>query len=495
MRDRRRATLSRVQATLIAAFMALLVLVPRLASANGRLPGANQLIFPANDPNMAVLRTTFGILISRDSGSTWDWLCESSIPLLPNEYDPALGVTANGTLVATVVPGLDVSPDMGCHWSASECPFTKLSVFDVVVRPNAPHTILAVTSTPSFRLYSEAGAVCGATADAGDGGLVNQVFESVDDGAHWSALPATIDGTAILTALDVSATDPKRIYVSAFRNAPDGEGGTKREASLFVSMDHGASWTEHLAPIDPVKEGALYIAAVDPLDADRVYVRTALAKGSPSRLLVSSDGGAMFTPVLTLTGQMLGFALSPDGATIYAGSVEDGLFAAPRGSLQFEQKSKTPVWCLAARDHEVWSCSDEKSGFIAGVSHDDGATFAPKLHLCGIHAPITCDADAAGAACSPAALQQLLLALGCAADGGGELPDAQASDAASVIDASDAGAKPRDTPPSPSSCGCTVGARHGAAGFLLAGGAAAALALRRRRTRSRHLPFNAQKPN
>ena len=37
------------------------------------------------------------------------------------------------------------------------------------------------------------------------------------------------------------------------------------------------------------------------------------------------------------------------------------------------------VQCLATRGDELWTCSAEVSGFVLGVSTDDGATFTAKL--------------------------------------------------------------------------------------------------------------------
>jgi hypothetical protein len=58
------------------------------------------------------------------------------------------------------------------------------------------------------------------------------------------------------------------------------------------------------------------------------------------------------------------------------------------------------VQCLASRAGELWACSDEASGFLAGVSTNGGTCFTPRLHFTGIQAPIACDADAAGATCT-----------------------------------------------------------------------------------------------
>jgi hypothetical protein len=168
--------------------------------------------------------------------------------------------------------------------------------------------------------------------------------------------------------------------------------------------------------------------------------------------------------LLALTGRMLGFALSPDGAAIYAGSVEDGLYAGARGDTALAPRSAIHVQCLAARDAELWACADDQvSGFVAGMSTDQGATFVPRLHLGSASAPIACapggatacGADANASQCTGAPFAQLCESVGCA----------------------DAGSPGTRSPPPSSSCRCESAGRRGpwatAAAFVLlvAGGA------------------------
>ena len=459
-----------------AAAFALGLLAPRPAAGNGRLPGASQLVFSVSPgtAGVAVLRTTFGILVSRDAGATWDWVCEAAIPGLQSGVDPAIGLTANGTLVATVFPGLDLSTDTGCSWRASGCPFRGLLAVDVAVRPDALHAVVAVVSSPTASSGTKGASACpSASFDGGEGLFDNRVIESRDDGAHWAALGASLDPGVVITTIDVAATDPHRVYASAFREVADGDGGAAREASLFVSYDDGAHWTEQRAPLDRANESAVFIAAVDPADADRVYLRTAGGPRSPSRLLVTRDAGRTFESPLTLTGPMLGFALSGDGATVHAGSVENGLFAAPRASLAFEKRSAIAVTCLATNGADLWACSTEQSGFLAGVSRDDGATFTPKLHLCSLRGALSCPAGASAAQCS-ASFDFLDKGFGCRSDAG-------------VADVDTGGVAAAPAVPSPGaprgSCGCSAASRADLAGLLAPAALTAALAWRRARAR------------
>src|SRR5262249_13015982 len=158
-----------------------------------------------------------------------------------------------------------------------------------------------------------------------------------------------------------------RVYVSG--QLSDGN------AVLLVSNDDAQHWAAHTFPIDPAREIGAFIAAVDPQNADRVYVR--VARAFDTRLVVTDDGGGSFRDVRTTLGRMLGFALSPDGSKVYFGGPRDGLMLASRSDLAFVQRSTLDVECLATSGTTLYACSTEPSGFLVGSSDDDGATFAP----------------------------------------------------------------------------------------------------------------------
>ena len=58
-----------VQTTFLLALLAFVL--PLTAAANGRMPGANDVMFDPNDPQHLVLRATFGVVQSFDGGKTW----------------------------------------------------------------------------------------------------------------------------------------------------------------------------------------------------------------------------------------------------------------------------------------------------------------------------------------------------------------------------------------------------------------------------------------
>ncbi|HZU85643.1 MAG TPA: hypothetical protein VE987_22105, partial [Polyangiaceae bacterium] len=199
------------RALVCAGAFALASLVAPPAAANGRYPASNQLLVSPTDPNLVVLRATYGIVLSRDGGSTWQWLCEDVLGVSSSStVDPVLAVTGNGSLVAgpELSSGLFVSADTGCSWSAAPSPVADQLIKDLAVRPDAPDVVVAVGSTYA----PDAG------ADGGPG-YAQPIYQSADDGAHWSQLGAGIDPAAMVTTIEVASSDRARLYVSAVRGA------------------------------------------------------------------------------------------------------------------------------------------------------------------------------------------------------------------------------------------------------------------------------------
>jgi hypothetical protein len=188
-------------------------------------------------------------------------------------------------------------------------------------------------------------------------------------------------------------------------------------AVLFVSLDKGATWIENKLPArayDPATEDSIFIGAIDPVNADLLYLRSSgQATGGQSRLTkvqLGADGGAATFSTAhvfivdggpnALIGEMLGLALSADGSKIYIGSTESGLWVAQTSDLKFTKTSSVEIQCLATRGDELWACGPAKDGFIIGRSTDDGKNFTTMLDLIGdLTGAIRCQPNPAGAAC------------------------------------------------------------------------------------------------
>jgi hypothetical protein len=431
------------------------------ARANGRFPAANQLVVSPTDPTFLVLRTTFGILFSHDRGANWDWICEKAIGYGGVE-DPSMGMTASSVLAGTF-EGLSVSTDKGCGWAFANTD----QVVDVVVEHGDPKSAFAITSK-----YSGEG-------DGGETLFATKVLATSDDGAHFTTLTGTIEADILAETIEVAASDPHRLYVSGVKT--DAAGTTV--GAFLVSKDDGANYTQYAIAMDPKTERAPFISAVDPSNADRVYVRVKGTNGT--RLLVTDDGGVTFRTVLTAQGDLLGFALSADGAKVYIGGPNDGLLVAARDTLKFTQTSSIQVQCLTMIGTTLFACSNEASGFIVGTSADDGKTFTPSLHLGCLRGPLACAASASSTQCVadfPALQQQLGVGATCGpvtpgSDAGPTpTPDAGTPDAGTPI-------TPAPAPSASGGCNAAPSPRTAFAGSALAilGAAIAFLARKRRR--------------
>jgi photosystem II stability/assembly factor-like uncharacterized protein len=455
------------------------------AAANGRFPASNQLVFSPSDTSLMVLRTSYGTLPSHDNGASWGYICEDALGLGTTAVeDPSIGLTANNSLIAGVSVGLNVSTDVGCNWNCIDGALSRMPIADIAVRPDTPASAVAIT-----RAYVQ--------TDSAIDETYSQVFETTDNGATWAPIGTPIDPTVIVQTVDVTKGDPNRIYVSGTRGF-----GSSKTASLFVSTNKGMTWKEQMLPAaqyDPTSEDSIYIGAIDPSDADKVYMRSSgLTTGGRSRLTVVS-GASSAQPTFTTarifeveagfagesTGELLGLALSADGSKVYVGTKEDGLWMASASDLKFTKKRDIVVQCLATRGDELWACSAEVSGFILGVSTDDGATFKSKLPLLGaLTGPIACTANQgeAGAACHSSAnssqcgpaYENFCMYFGCGVPEGG----------ASSGGTGDAEGKPASSGSSSTCDVSLVGICRCGGGAMFAGAAAiAGVAIRRRRRR------------
>src|SRR5438477_12830188 len=82
------------------------------AHANGRPPGTSTIQFRDGHPSDVLAGLTFGLAVSHDRGSTWQWMCEAAVGY-GGAYDPHYIWFPSGVIVATTYTGIHVSRD-GC---------------------------------------------------------------------------------------------------------------------------------------------------------------------------------------------------------------------------------------------------------------------------------------------------------------------------------------------------------------------------------------------
>lgn len=459
-RRRTRGNLSGVKRSFLALTLAAaLFAAPRSAEANGRFPESNHLFFSPADDQRLILRTTFGLLVSKDRGGSWHWVCDQAIPLSGSE-DPMIAITPNGNTLATTFQGLALSTSAGCDWSNVGGDLNEQVFIDLAANPSDPKHVVVFASSYDHQ-------------DA-DGGIyfLSKIWETKDEGATFTQLGAPLDPTLLGYTVDLTKSDPDRIYVSAVRSP-----GQNTRAFFLASKDHGSTWTETPIPLEDT-ERAIYIAAVDPVDANRVYLRTSNGTDKPSRLLFSADGGATWKVIFKGQGPMLGFALSADGAKVYIGGPRDGIQVAGTTDFAFAQKSKIETQCLALASDGLWACSNEKSGFIIALSKDEGATFEKQTHFCSIQGPLDCPSGTKTNTECPGRWPSQKALLGCGGD-----PDDAGTDGGRADGGKPGGGDDRVDPGG--GCDCRMTRTSPIAAFATTALAVGALAAVMRRARRR----------
>jgi hypothetical protein len=342
----------------------LVAMWPGQAQANGRMPGANDVVFDYGDDNHLVARATFGVVQSFDRGATWQWVCEQAIETSAVIADPPLALVADGT--AVLLPptgGALLSRDRGgCSWERAVSLLEGKRGVDLTLDPSDAAHLWVLTSTiestdaQSFGIYE------------------NLLFETRDSAQSWS-LVATLPSDFEAETVEVAASDGQRIYVS---------GTASRNPRLGIiqrSEDGGTNWMQTMLDL-PAGSGSLLISAIDPRDADRLWLRVP-ARGDTigllrARLYLSDDKGASFRMLAETQRGMFGFALSPDGTELAYGGPMDGLFVGPSdGSAPFQKVSGLGVRCLRwPAAGALYVCGTEpRDPFSLGVSRDKGASF------------------------------------------------------------------------------------------------------------------------
>lgn len=354
----------------------------RTAQANGRFPQAQAIeSVPGSDGSTLFLRATFGILVSRDAGATWRWLCERALGY-EGAWDPPIAVTRDGRLWVGLERGL-VSTLDGCTIdTATELAGEQVKDLTVDARGD---TVWALTGAPEKR------------------GAVWRRSVGVDGGppGAWERMGLLPDGINPMT-IEVAPSRPSRVYVTGQPY------GTIR-GWLWRSDDAGKTITG--AKNELTNNGPLFIAAIDPKDPDRVVLRHLHSTGS--LVLVTPDAGKTWKQVLAMDSAMFGFAKSPDGLTYFAGSglPEHGIYRSTDRGEHFERVSNHGVLCLHdAPGGRLFVCENPVSlgGPGIGLSTDRGATVSAIAAFGDIKGPVLCDRttstvpDAGGALCADA---------------------------------------------------------------------------------------------
>lgn len=437
-RSNRRVMWARLATSLLLA--SAVVAISGGARANGRFPEAQAIVSVPGDPATLFVRATIGVLVSRDGGERWRWICERALGY-GGGWDPPIAATRDGRLWVGLEDGLAATRD-GCTLERA-AELDGHTVKDL--RADARGEVLwAVTGAP---------------------GRTSFVWRIAASGERRVERLAALEDTNLMT-IEVAPSRPSRVYLS-------GQPYATIRGRVYRSDDGGRTFTG--AESDLEADGPLFIGAVDPRDPDRLLLRHLHAQASD--LLLSVDGGRSFRDVLSMKSAMYGFAKSADGATYWAGSglKEHGLFRSNDRGERFDLVSNTGVLCLyAAAPDALFAC---QSAFPLGApalarSRDGGESIARTVRFLDVEGPVGCDhLDAGATRCAGEwrDLQRLLT------------PTAPRAADASAADASapDVSAEPPPAEPTRRArCACdVVGAEAAGAGLAWAVAGALALAV------------------
>jgi hypothetical protein len=321
---------------------------------------------PGGDGTVLYMRTTFGVLVSRDAGKSWRWICERALGY-QGQWDPPIAVTRDGRLWVGLESGI-VSVGDDCNSEPS--PEIAGETIKDLATDARGETLFAITGAPDKK---------------------SGVWRR-DPGAKFEKLGGKgIEDLNLLT-IEVAPSRPQRIYVS-------GEPYDTIRGRIYRSDDGGKTFTGEAN--DLPAQGPFFIAAVDSKDPDRVLLRHLHTKGSD--LLLSKDKGKTFTNVLTMKSAMFGFTKSPDGLVYWAASglADHGIFQSTDRGEHFTHVGAHGVLCLhAAAGGRLFACENTftvKAPVVA-LSSDEGKTLTAISGFGDVTGPVACGGRDAGAA-------------------------------------------------------------------------------------------------
>lgn len=420
--------------------LAALALSPPAALAHAGLPETSNVTVRRDHPEDLFVGATFGAVVSRDSGKTWQWLCPDAMGYggwLPESFL----WQSQGDLLAATGQSLIRSRDSGCTWTTHSY-FTTRKLWVV--------SLASPVSQPS-RLWVVTGRSDDAASPAG-------LYRS-DDGGDTFTLAYASTG---LKAVQVAPSDPKRLYLSG--NLPSG--GVR----LFRSSDEGGTW-EELLPSMPASERPPYDLAVLRVaedDPDHLWARVASIRDTAPAgvfyaVVESKDGGRTFQSVLRIP------ELTVDGVDEYLVSIETsadaGTLWAATPSRFFRSRNAQPATRLPLPEGNACVQREGDTLLVCGSTwvhdwalartRDEGDTYEPLLSLPNVQPPSYCPAGTPVHDRCRALWPQFASSIGADPTlAGGSTPDA--------------GTGEPPPPPKPSGCSATSGLLPAASFLLLA---------------------------
>lgn len=353
--------------------LALVLSLPAIVHANGRPPLTNGVYFRPGDNQSIYVRTTFGLLISRDDGCSFRWVCEKAIGY-GGDSDPKYAVASDGAIFATTFEGLRVSRDGGCTWTSATA---KKPAGD----PGRVDGLWvdAIDIGPS-------GDVWIATAESAG---ANNVYRSTDNGVTFTPR-GMLSPTVWWKSVRVAPSRAQRVYVTGYQVSPS------PQARLYRSDDAGETWQEQaLTAMTFGPTPIVLVHAVDPKEPNTILVSSVDANPPTGDLLYrSTDGGATFTRVLATADDIRDVFYAADG-TVYVATLGGGSFRSTNGGATFTPLEAPPQFgCLGQRgDGALIGCgANWQPDFKAVARSSDASQWTKVFRFVELAGPLQCAA-------------------------------------------------------------------------------------------------------
>jgi hypothetical protein len=358
--------MSRTSALTVALLAA--ALAPAGAWADGAFPDSFGIFAPSDQPQRLILSTNFGMIISEDNGATWYLVCENA------ENSPyaslyALGPPPADRIGVVSQVGLAISSDDACTWTTADGGVGNTYVEDFFFDPSDPNHALAIATAPN--------------PDGGPEGTA--LFQSHNGGLTFDTAPIFQPPTGVgVLSMEISRSSPQTIYIALFESSPD------RRALLGRSDDSGGTWQQFDVSGGAIGTKSVRIAAVDPNDATRVYLRVADSTAGQDALAIVTDGGASVTVPLQLQYPMSGFLHRSNGELLVT-TLQQGSFRSVDQGQSFQPwEANLHLRGLTERGSTLFLVGDNfADNFAVAQSSDDGNTLTPLLQfdrICGLKA-------------------------------------------------------------------------------------------------------------
>ncbi len=339
----------------------LWVFVSTAAAAHTGIPQSLSVTLRPGSDNDVLVSTTFGPVITHDSGGSWRVICEEAIGYGTGQR-PAWWISPSGAMFAGSFKGLFVARGDGCTWQ-SISDFESTGCSDIQANGNA----LLATS--------------------GKYGVENRILRSTDQGLTWTA-SAEKSSKLFYSSLRIAPSNALRVYVAAWWFEPS-------TSILLRSDDNGQTFTRRDLSAALPAAGAFYVLAVHPLKPEVVFA-SVIRDTEPRTawLLKSTDSGDTFVPVVTTPEIFGSVAFGADPSVVY-GAAGNALYMSSDEGRSFTQLlAPRRNACVAAVGNRVFSCGlQELDGWAVGEGQS--GDFGPLLKWSAISGPISCPTGSA----------------------------------------------------------------------------------------------------